>query len=46
LLADNKLDRRRLVGAVADVDKGFPCGIEDLSAVASLDRRERGGADW
>lgn len=46
MLADNKLDRRRLVGAVADVDKGFPCGIEDLSAVTSLERRERGTADW
>ena len=46
LLADNELDRRRLVGAVANIDKGLSCGIEDLSAVASLERRQRGAADW
>lgn len=36
LLADNKLDGRRLIGTVADVDKCSSCGIKDLSAVASL----------
>jgi hypothetical protein len=45
LLTNNELDGRRLVGAVADVDKGLSCGIEDLSAVASLERRERRAAD-
>lgn len=37
LLVDIKLNRRRLVGAVTDVNIGLACGIIDLSAVASLE---------
>jgi hypothetical protein len=46
LLTNNNGERRWLAWAITNVNKGLSCGIELLSACASLNRRERRIAGW